>query len=197
MDGNGLRALGDLLGEVIDAMATPAVFGAGATALALVFLFSAWPKLRNPGVAALAISDFGISASPRAWTGLALGLAELTLAVLLILASLSDSGGFRQLALGASTLVLLTFSLLILRALRSGEEFACRCFGGDTSPISGFTLLRTGALAVVSFLLLIAAPRDFSASSSSDWIAELVIGAAALAVISLLGSIQTLRGATR
>lgn len=197
MEGNGLSALGDLLSEIIDVVATPAVFGAGALALALVFLASAWPKLRDPGVAALAISDFGIGTGPRAWAGLALGAAELTLSLLLVLASVSASGEFRQAVLGIATLVLLAFSSLILRALRSGEEFACRCFGGATSPISGFTLLRTGALAGIALLLLIAAPRDFSSPGASDWIAELVSGAAALGTLGLLGSLRMLRGATR
>jgi methylamine utilization protein MauE len=197
VDGNGLSALGNLLDELVSAVATPAVFGAGAIFLGFVFVLSGWPKLRNPGIAAMAIGDFGVSRSPSPWMGLTLGAGELTLAFFLFLASASGSGRFREVVMGVAALVLLAFSVLLARALRSGDEFACRCFGGDASPISGRTFMRTGLLALAALLLLVAAPRDFGAPGVADGIAEVAIGGAVLATFGLLGSLRSLAGATR
>lgn len=107
-----------------------------------MFLLSGIVKLRRPALAAMAIVDFGIGRRVRSALGLALGAAEVALAVLLV-ASV-------RLGFWVAAPLLWLFALLIGRSLLRGERFACFCFGDGETVLSWRTLVRTLSLAVLA-----------------------------------------------
>lgn len=90
------------------------------------------------------MADFGIVRRPRTGFGRVLGMAEVLLAVLLV------SEVVPAYTLPVTAALLWFFAFLIIRSLRSGESFACFCFGDSNSKISRWTLARTVALALMA-----------------------------------------------
>jgi uncharacterized membrane protein YphA (DoxX/SURF4 family) len=126
-------------------------------ALGVIFVYAAWTKLREPW-AMFAISIDSYQVLP-AWavelTARGLPWFELLLGVLLI------TGLLRRTAMLSTSLLLLVFFGLMIRALIKGMEIDCGCFGpGDR--LSWVTLLRDGALLASSIWLTVIALRPGS-----------------------------------
>src|SRR5919206_1776958 len=113
--------------------------------LALVFVAAGVAKLADPKGSRQAIIDFGVPAALAAPLGILLPLAELAVAVALILASTAWWG-----AIGALGLLLL-FIVGIGNSLARGRKPDCHCFGQlHSAPAGGKTLARNAALAAVA-----------------------------------------------
>lgn len=139
-----------------DLFTGPVGFGTGVWVLAGVFAWSGIAKWRQPLLAALAMSEFGVTQKPRRAYGVALGFGEGLLSCALIAATVVEFREIRGLVLAAAALLLWFFVILIARSLRQGRTFACLCFGDGESKLSGKMLLRTAALAVLASTLLVA-----------------------------------------
>ena len=117
-------------------------------ALAAVFIYAAWSKLRQPWLLfAMAIDAYGLL--PQ-WAVMALARAlpwlELALGILLLT-------GFwlRYTAIAASALLAVFFAVM-LRSYAKGLQIDCACFGLGEA-ISLKTLLRDGLLVLSSVAL--------------------------------------------
>ena len=117
-------------------------------ALGAIFLYAAWLKLRDPwSLFALSIDSYHLL--PRWGVELVartLPWFELLIGVLLV------AGVWLRLSSVATSLLLVVFFSLMVRAWAKGMEIACGCFGpGDI--ISWKTLLRDGSLLAASLVL--------------------------------------------
>jgi uncharacterized membrane protein YphA (DoxX/SURF4 family) len=127
-------------------------------ALGLVFVYAAWvklfgthwnwpPKLEPWELFALAISSYEILplkavelvARTLPWVELAIGLMLL-------------AGRGLRIAATVTSLLLLVFFGLMVRAFAQGKEISCGCFGPG-ELISGWTLLRDGSMLAGALLL--------------------------------------------
>ena len=121
-------------------------------ALAVVFIYAAWSKLRQPWLLfAMAIDAYGVL--PQwAVTTLARALPWLELALGILLLT-----GFclRHTAIAASALLALFFAVM-LRSYAKGLQIDCACFGFGEA-ISLKTLLRDGLLVLSSVVLTVLA----------------------------------------
>jgi len=186
----------DTLGEAANGLSNQAAFSAGAWALALVFLASAVPKLRKPELAAMAMVDFGVITKPRPIAGTALGAGEVALALALSLAACGGSTVIRVVPVALAAGALWVFSVLILRSLRSSDRFECFCFG-EGGEISGATLARTSAMAVVASVFAVAAPSVPSGVPGAEAaLLSLIVAASVLGVTALLSTLPTIREVT-
>jgi hypothetical protein len=192
-DGFGALARGAESG--FDALQGASLFGVATFLLGLVFVFSAIPKLHKPHLAALAMVDFGVTARARPWMGLALGLAELLLAVALGAAAVTTQTASRAVPLMAAAAVLWVFAALIGRALRTPERFSCFCFGSEEATISWRTLVRTAALAILASLLAAAAFAPVAEASFRPELLELTTAVAVLGTVVLVVRLPTIWGA--
>ena len=119
----------------------PAIDYLAALVLAAVFVVAAGAKIARAGNTATAFATLGVP-RPAAVARLVPG-AELAVAVLLI--AVPRAGGV------AGLVLLATFTVFLLRALRSGVEAPCRCFGGvREAPISAADVWRNAMLAVLA-----------------------------------------------
>ena len=126
--------------------------------LGLVFVYAAWVKLFGPHwswpprlepweLFALAISSYDILplkavelvARTLPWLELAIGLMLL-------------AGRGLRLSATATSLLLLVFFGLMVRAFSQGKEISCGCFGPG-EIISAWTLLRDGSMLAGALLL--------------------------------------------
>ena len=180
---NGFESALSLFAKALQLVTAPTGFGVGVWILAIIFVWSGLAKLRRPTLAAMAMMDFGILRGVRPRLGGALGAAELLLAVFLIIGVLP--GLFLPVTAG----LLWFFVLLIARSLRSGQDFACFCFGDADSRLSRLTLVRTAALAVLASVLAVAAAGSAAtyAGFSGAYVLQAVAAGALVGVI-LLGS---------
>ena len=125
---------------------------AGAVArvvLAAVFAVAAWGKLTDRAGTRQAVRAFGVPAPAAPAVAVLLPIAELTVAVLLVL---HDAVG----AVGA--LVLLgVFSAAVGVSLARGRRPDCHCFGqARAQPVSGRTLARNALLLLLAVFVLAA-----------------------------------------
>jgi uncharacterized membrane protein YphA (DoxX/SURF4 family) len=124
-------------------------------ALAIVFLYAAYMKLREPWLlVAMSIDAYQIVPE---WAAMALGRVLPWLE--LILGLLLGTGfGLRYSAAGA-TILLAAFFAVMVRAYVMGMKIDCACFGlGDV--IGPRTLARDGALLALSVGLTVLAVRN-------------------------------------
>src|SRR5918998_1880730 len=113
--------------------------------LAAVFGVAGVAKLADRAGSRRAATDFGVPAALAPALGILLPLAELALAVALILVSSAWWG-----AVGALALLLL-FVVGIAANLVRGRKPECRCFGQlHSGPAGPKTLVRNGVLAAVA-----------------------------------------------
>lgn len=118
-----------------------------AIVLAAIFVRSGTAKLARPGVTAASFSALGVPGSAAA--ARMVPATELVVAALLL--GLPRIGG--SLAVG----ILLAFTLILRRAIRSGSTAPCNCLGSAASePVSRVDVLRNGLL----LLLAVAAGRE-------------------------------------
>ena len=116
--------------------------------MAVVFLYAAYTKLREPWlVFAMAVDAYQLL--PQ-WAVLTLGR---TIPWLELLLGLALATGFAlRYAAPASAVLLGVFFGIMIRAYAQGLKIDCGCFGlGE--PISAMTLLRDGLLLAVSLAL--------------------------------------------
>lgn len=176
----GFERLTDVVGAGANGFASAPAGRVALWLIAFLLLWSGIGKLSRPGAAALAMVDFRVVSSVRLGLGRALGAVEVTLAVVLVGASFLG-GIWVTVAAGASALLFAGFAVLIGRALRDGERFACACFGGDSGEISWRTMLRAVALCVLACVLAGTGGALGSAGDVESALLPAVIAGAALA----------------
>jgi uncharacterized membrane protein YphA (DoxX/SURF4 family) len=123
-------------------------------ALAAVFLYAAYTKLREPWlVFAIAIDAYGILPEPAVLaTARTLPWCELALGVVLL-----SGFGLRYAAIAASILLGAFFTVMVI-AYSKGLAIDCACFGpGDI--ISLKTLARDGTLVAAAIALAVLSRR--------------------------------------
>lgn len=178
---NGFASALSLLVSGFQAVTTSPGYGVAIWFLAVVFFWSGIVKLRQPTLAAMAMVDFRVARKVRTTWGFAQGLAETALALALAF------GIMLRLSVVIAAILLWFFALLIGRSLRTGDRFACFCFGDAESQLSRVTLLRTAALALLASILALAPiPRDISPGLSVVSLLDAIASGALLATIVLI-----------
>src|SRR5215207_4891398 len=154
--------------------------------LASVFVVAGVAKLADRAGSRRAVTDFGVPTALAPALGILLPLAELAVAVALILASSAWWG-----AVGALVLLLL-FVVGIAANLARGRKPECRCFGQLHSEPAGWkTLVRNGVLAAVAGFVVWEGYRGAGPSAvawlaglSAAQVVGLVFGLALLVVLA-------------
>ncbi|MAU00708.1 MAG: hypothetical protein CL608_26485 [Anaerolineaceae bacterium] len=141
---NGFEALISLVHDLYRLLTGASGHGIVRWFLVFVFAWSGFVKLRNPVLAAMAMVDFAVVPHVYPLLGRLLGGFEFLLALALAFNVLP------RLAFSVTFLLLGLFTLLIGRSLWAGDAFACFCFGDTDSSLSGWTLARTGTLALLA-----------------------------------------------
>jgi uncharacterized membrane protein YphA (DoxX/SURF4 family) len=133
--------------------------GVARLVLALAFLVAGWAKLMDRPAAQKAVADFGIPESLARPIGVLLPVAELAIAVALVVSRWSVAGA-------AGAVFLLSFFVVAISAnLARGQRPDCNCFGQIRSaPIGPHTLVRNGLLLAGAALVLIEGPGNFISS---------------------------------
>ncbi|MFN2468752.1 MAG: MauE/DoxX family redox-associated membrane protein [Gaiellaceae bacterium] len=162
----------------------------GRLVLAAVFAVAGAAKLADREGSRKAVADFGVPASLAGIVGIALPLAELSVAVALLPASsaLVAAAG----ALG----LLLAFSAAISISIARGQAPDCHCFGQLHSEPAGWsTLARNLGLAGVAAAVVVTGLLDDAGPSALAWIGRLdpteraAVAAVALAVFVAAGAV--------
>src|SRR2546428_5981011 len=137
--------------------------------LAVIFVVAGLAKLADRAGSQKALQDFGLPAALAQPLGLLLPLAELAVAVALLL-PVTDWWG----ALGALTLLLL-FVGGISYNLARGRQPDCHCFGQlHSAPAGRATLLRNLVLAALAGFV-VAVGWSTPGLGALDWLAALTI----------------------
>src|SRR2546421_853460 len=137
--------------------------------LAVVFVVAGLAKLADRAGSRQALYDFGLPAALAGPFGLLLPLAELAVAVALLLSASAWWG-----ALGALALLLL-FVAGIGYNLAHGRRPDCHCFGQLYSAPAGWsTLIRNLVLAAVA-ALVVGFGRSTPGPGLLDWLAALTV----------------------
>jgi hypothetical protein len=144
---NGFEAALSLVADGVRLVTAPSGYGVAIWVFGIVLAWSGTAKLRRPALTAMAMVDFGVFRRVRPRLGSALGVAELSLALLLV------TGTLPTIFLPAAAGLLWIFVVLIARSLWVGKRFACLCFGEANSKLSGLTLARTATLALFASVL--------------------------------------------
>ncbi len=114
-----------------------------------VFLYAGWVKVREPWeLFALAIMSYktALPLSAAEFVARTLPWLEMALGVLLI------SGIWLRISSIMTSLLLVGFMGLIIRAKIMGLQISCGCFSND-EPISWLTILRDSSMLAASLLL--------------------------------------------
>lgn len=167
---------------MVDWLATTALWGLG-----FAFGYSGASKLRNVRLTAMTLVDFGVMSRPRAGAGLAVGTYEVALAAALFTGIAGIVPSRIPAALAVVTLV--AFSVLLVRGLRSGADFACNCFGASSEPISSSDVTRNVVLAATGVVAMVGPATIDQAHVPSAPISA----AAGLLSVSLVAAVLTLR----
>jgi uncharacterized membrane protein YphA (DoxX/SURF4 family) len=129
--------------------------------LAIVFLYAAYTKLRQPWLLfAMSIDAYQILPE---WAALALGRALPWLELLLGLL-LATGVGLRYTAVGASILLAVFFAVMV-RSYAMGMKIDCACFGLGEA-IGPLTLARDGVLLILAVAVTVMALRHGRGVSS-------------------------------
>lgn len=130
-------------------------------------------KLRSPRSAAAAAVQFRIIRRPRKAFGLALGSAELGIALTLL------HPPTQRLALVGAAMLTFAFVALIARALVARERFKCACFGSSGEEIGPAGLWRAGLMCGACLIAIASAPQgwtDVATTSQALSLACLAVG---------------------
>jgi putative oxidoreductase len=113
-----------------------------------IFVYAAWVKLREPWqLFALAIDSYRILPLWAVeWTARTLPWLELVIGVALII------GRGLRVSATVTSLLLVMFIGLLVRAKLKGMEISCGCFGNN-EPLTWWTVLRDSSMLAVSLLL--------------------------------------------
>lgn len=158
--------------------------------LASIFLISGIAKIRYPEQAALAIVNFGGGRHVRPALGLALGIAELLLAIA-IMSTIVLPASIRWVPTSLSAITLWVFNYLIARSFLSGDHIVCFCFGEWGAALSLWSLARTCALAVIGSWAAFNEQYTAQNSTNSEILMELIIAVSILGIIGLSRQIST------
>jgi thiol-disulfide isomerase/thioredoxin/uncharacterized membrane protein YphA (DoxX/SURF4 family) len=162
--------------------------------LSLIFLTSGAAKLADLKQSRETLVAFGVSEKLSEPFGTALPMAELLIAVALLLTPLARWGA------AAAVILLLIFCGGIAYALSQGRAPDCNCFGVVSSEqITGRTLARNGGLIVVAGLAVWKAPGSSLThwtqnASAANLVAALAILGLALAMVLVAHTRQMLLG---
>jgi len=117
-------------------------------ALGGIFVYAAWTKLKDPwALFAMAIDSYQVlPAWAVEWLARTLPWIELLIGAMLI------AGRWMRISTAATSLLLLVFFSLMVRARVKGIAINCGCFGPGEA-ISWKTLLRDGAMLTAALLL--------------------------------------------
>jgi putative oxidoreductase len=117
-------------------------------ALGGIFVYAGWTKLKDPwALFAMAIDSYQVlPAWAVEWLARTLPWIELLIGAMLI------AGRWMRISTVATSLLLLVFFSLMVRAHVKGIEINCGCFGPGEA-ISWRTLLRDGAMLTAALLL--------------------------------------------
>jgi hypothetical protein len=140
----GLDSFVDIGRAVVMLMMSPDVALTGSAAIAVVFVWSGFTKIRRPVGAGLGLVNLGLATRVYASLGAAAGAVELAVAGLLLVP------GTVVLGLFAASALLCAFTMLLARQVWRGDRRPCFCFGESDEPLSWRGVARTGALAVVA-----------------------------------------------
>jgi uncharacterized membrane protein YphA (DoxX/SURF4 family)/thiol-disulfide isomerase/thioredoxin len=147
--------------------------------LAAVFGMAALGKLLDLDGSRRALEEFGLPRRVARLGGAVLPLAELVVAVLLLIRPTARAGA------AAAAILLLAFIGGVARAMASGRAPDCHCFGQIHSEPAGVpTLIRNAALAAVAIVIVVAGPGP-SVESLDRIQAALAVSAALAAVFAL------------
>jgi peroxiredoxin/uncharacterized membrane protein YphA (DoxX/SURF4 family) len=135
--------------------------------LACVFVAAGLAKLVDLAGSRKAMVEFGVPPMLAPAVGLALPVAELAVAVALVLRPAAWGG-----AVGALALLLLFLGAISYNLAR-GRTPDCHCFGQFSStPVGWPTLVRNGGLAAIASLIVWHGPHDIG-PSAIDWLCAL------------------------
>ena len=149
--------------------------------IAAIFLIAAIGKLLDLQGSRRSLVEFGVPARAASIGGTLLPLAELAIAIALIVQPWAQWGGV------AALVLMLAFVGGISNALARGRQPDCNCFGAlHSGPAGRRTLARNSALALASGFVAIQGPGP----SVTAWVAarsalELVAIAAGIAIAAL------------
>jgi thiol-disulfide isomerase/thioredoxin/uncharacterized membrane protein YphA (DoxX/SURF4 family) len=158
--------------------------------LAVVFAVAATGKLLDLDGSRRALEEFGVRPRFARAGGVALPIAELTVAVTLLIAPTARWG-----AAGALVL-LVVFMVAVARAMAQGRAPECHCFGQIHSEQAGAsTLVRNAILGCLAIVVIVAGPgpslNGVLAGLSTTQVALVAVSVAAvllgLAVFQLWG----------
>jgi len=117
------------------------------TLLAIVFVVSALAKVRDRDRVRQAAADLGVPSRLTALTATVLPLVEMALAISIL------TGATGQAAAIGALVLLMTFTLLVVRSLAAGRRPACHCFGQlGGGPIGAGTVGRNGVLVLLALV---------------------------------------------
>src|SRR3954447_25925161 len=147
--------------------------------LAVVFATAGVGKLLDLKGSRQSLMDFGMPVGLASTGGVLLPIAELTTAVLLLLAPTAQIGAILAL------LLLAGFIFGIARAMRQGFAPDCNCFGQlHSAPAGRSTLIRNGVLAALAIFVLVGG----GGPALDDWVADRS-GAELAAVIGVVAAV--------
>ncbi len=148
--------------------------------LAVVFLVAAIGKLADRRGSRQALEEFGVPTRAAGVGRVALPVAELLVAIALLLRPSARWGA------GGALLLLIAFVIGVARAMSRGQAPDCHCFGQIHSHPAGLsTLFRNAALAVAAALIVVAG----SGPSIVGALGSLHGAAIALVVTSMLAAV--------
>lgn len=125
--------------------------------LAIVLTVAASGKLADPAGSRSAFTDLGGPAALASMGAWLLPLCEIATALALLTPELAMPGAIAALALFT------VFTVVLAAAMARGSTADCHCFGQlKAAPVSGRTVTRTGVLAGLAGMLVIAGRDDLS-----------------------------------
>lgn len=158
--------------------------------LTALFAIAGIAKLVDRDVTRETMAAFGVPRGRSAQAAVAVPVAELVIALALLITPTAQFAGL------AGAGLLLIFTAGVVNALRGGEAPSCNCFGQVSSePVSTRTVARNTAFVAAALFVGIAGPGG----SISNWTTNVAASnlTAALAVIGLAGAGAAMVRATR
>jgi hypothetical protein len=160
------------------------------TILAVVFLVSAWGKLRAPEASSQAFSTMRVPAPlSTPFVVRALPWVEVALALALVI----TSGALGVVAAAGAVALVAAYLWLVVRARGFEEDVDCACFGSlGASRVTRLTVVRNVWLLILSLVTFVLAVADGSVVSRvtdgrSPWWWLIAAAAAAATVVLIAG----------
>lgn len=157
-----------------------------------VFALAGIAKLNDFRASRDAVEEFGVSPHFAGIIGTALPFAEVAVAVALVPTTTARWGAI------AAAVLLIGFSIGVVRALRRGLAPDCHCFGQVASePVSARTLMRNGVLLVLAIFAAVAEPRAAISSWTASRTLANSVAAIAVVAVAMLAAVLWARRGTR